>query len=247
MWVARGRDGTPDAWDFAVTSCRRAASRDPAAEADLKLGRVRDPQMLLPRHRASAAPRTASALPRSFSMTTSGLGRLRSLVSWLGQRPQPHLQPLSVRLPTSQGPQRVLTFLFGLFSFCFFLFFFSAVRSAPGASGGCEGHCHGLFRRVFRRPPRGAIAGRAVFRHFVTRPLRRRRLWRRVLFAGIARFASGASIGVLEGARHRAFTGSRVGLEGLQTLWAVGGVLLFLLGWVTLAGPACVDRLRDTW
>ena len=68
---------------------------------------------------------------------------------------------------------------------------------------------------------------------FATRLFRRRRLWRRLLFAGIAWLPSGASIGALERARYRAFTGSRVGLEGFQALWAVGGVLLFLLGWVT--------------
>ena len=59
----------------------------------------------------------------------------------------------------------------GLFGFCFFLFFFSVVRSAPGAGGdgrdgclgGCAGQCHDLFRFVFRRLPHRAVAGRAVF------------------------------------------------------------------------------------
>ena len=54
----------------------------------------------------------------------------------LGQ-PAPLGFPLSdhVRSKFPQGPQRVLTFFFCLFGFCFFLFFFSAVRSAPGVGG----------------------------------------------------------------------------------------------------------------
>ena len=121
----------------------------------------------------------------------------------------PHSDHVRSKFP--QGPQRVLTFFFCLFGFCFF--FSSALSDQRPAL--VENEMGDIAAWEVVRDT-ATVCSDESFGDLHAEPLQDAPFF--VTLCGHCMVALGS--------------GSRVGLEGFQALWAVG-VLLFLLGWVT--------------
>ena len=87
VWILFGKDMIPDAWDIAVTSCLRPATRNPGQRRLSKPCRIRYLKRDDPRH--------SQPTQVVFDGHAGCSGRLTNLVTWISHR----LSTTSVRTP----------------------------------------------------------------------------------------------------------------------------------------------------